>query len=187
MGLSKKLLNIAIWATRITRTANTANHDIRPVSSLKYILFRFLNHSYKKVLRDLSIKLIKWQPTSIKYGKLVPDSTPPANDTNTEALPVFTLPPWNKSLSLSNKILLLTCPRGHQPQAILDRPQSTLQTWTTEPFVMRLRKIVFQHCEAQSHWSPVWVTFNFYICTFFEAYMVYVVLEFCCRGVWSYI
>lgn len=87
----EKLLNIIIQATR---TSNIANHTSQPLFPILSVFhFSFLTTNTKEVLRDLSIKLIKLQPTSIKKCELVTDSTPPANYTNTETLPVFALSP----------------------------------------------------------------------------------------------
>lgn len=80
--------------TKITRNVNTAYPAIQPLFPVLNVSdFGFLTANTKEVLKDLAIKLIKLQATSIKYCKLVTDSTLPANDTNTEILPVLTLSP----------------------------------------------------------------------------------------------
>lgn len=82
-----------------------------PVSILNAFRFGFLTTKISSK-RPYPSNLL--QPTSIKYFKLVTNSTRLANNTNSEILPIFTLCPWNRSLSLSWKISLLTCPSGHQ-------------------------------------------------------------------------
>lgn len=50
IGIYKKLLNIIMWATKITRTANIAHHAIRPLFPVLNVFhFGFLTTNTKKV------------------------------------------------------------------------------------------------------------------------------------------